>query len=199
MFYQFFFLFIFLSLGLFVTVFKTGKLKTWAKIYRISIVTVAVALFTYYFVTKSLTHFRENSLTIQVINKLPLPLDFYVVTVNADTKAEPKYKTYHLGNIRSDFYRIDYLDMKNSDEFWIAAFMGKKNMVYFSQHALPNKNEDQIIEINNYINQSAKLSEIGKTLISDLKLANMKTAIWITLDLLLLFLNFSLILKNQKK
>ena len=164
--------------------------------YRIFVVTLSVAFFMYYFVVKSLNHFKADSLTIQVVNKLPLPLDFYVVTVNADKNTEAKYKTHHLGTIRSNFYRIDYLDVKNSDEYWIAAFMGKKNMVYFSQHALPNKNEDQIIEINNYINQSAKLSEVGKTLISDLKLENMKTAIWITLDLLLLFLNFSLIFKK---
>ena len=198
MFYPFFLLFIFLAVGLFVTIFKTGKFKTWAKIYQIFVVTLAVSLFTYYFVTKSLSHFKENSLTIQVVNKLPLPLDFYIITVNADKNAEAKYQTHHVGTIRSNFYRIDYLDMKNSDEFWIAAFMGKKNMVYFSQHALPNKNQDQIIEINNYINQSAKLSDISKTLISDLKLENMKTAIWITLDLLLLFLNLTLVFKKSK-
>jgi hypothetical protein len=88
--------------------------------------------------------------------------------------------------------------MQHSDEFWIAGFMGKKNMVYFSQHSIPNKNEDQIIEVHNYINQSEKLSGISKTLIGDLKLENMKTAIWITLDLLLLFLNTTLLLRRSK-
>ena len=72
-------------------------------------------------------------------------------------------------------------------------------MVYFSQHAVPNKNEDQIIEIQNYINQSQKLSEIAGKQIEILKLENMKTAIWITLDLLLLFLNIALLLKKANK
>ena len=72
-------------------------------------------------------------------------------------------------------------------------------MVYFSQHAVPNKNEDQIIEIQNYINQSQKLSEIAGKQIEMLKLENMKTAIWITLDLLLLFLNIAVLLKKSNK
>ena len=198
MFYLFFLVFVMLLAGLFFSVFRTGKLKTWAKIYRILVVVFATGLFTYYFVSKSITPFRENSLTIQLINNLPLPLDFYIVKVHNDKSADLKYETRHVGTIRSNFYRIDYLDMKKSDEFWIAGFMGKKNMVYFSQHALPNKNEDQIIEISNYINQSAKLSEISKTLVAELKLENMKTAIWITLDFLLLFLNLSLIFKKDQ-
>lgn len=198
MFYLFLLLFLLLCFGLAVSVFKTGKLKNWAKIYRIVTVTFAVSIFAYYFITRSLTPFHKNSVTIQLINTLPLPLDFYLVKINSDSAAT-KYETRHVGNIRSDFYRIDYLDMKNSDEFWIAGFMGRKNLVYFSQHALPNKNEDQIIEIRNYINQSVKLSEISKTLIAELKLENMKTAIWITLDLLLLFLNITLIFKKNNK
>lgn len=165
---------------------------------RIAIVTFGVALFTYYFVTKSLTQFRADSLTVQVINNLPLPLDFYLVKVNTDKQADVNYETRHVGTIRTNFFRIDHLDMKFSDEFWIAGFMGKKNMVYFSQHSVPNKNEDQIIEIHNYINQSVKLSEISKTLVADLKFENMKTAIWITLDLLLLFLNVTLLFKKFK-
>ena len=88
--------------------------------------------------------------------------------------------------------------MKNSDQFWVAGFMGRKNMVYFSQHAVPNKNEDQIIEIRNYINQSQKLSEIAQIQIENLKLENIKTAIWITMDLLLLFLNLILLMKRSK-
>lgn len=136
---------------------------------------------------------------MQMINKLPFPLDFYLIKVNSEKDAPQNYETGHVGNIRSNFYRIEYLDMSSSDEFWIAGFMGKKNMVYFSQHSVPNKNEDQIIEIQNYINQSQKLSEIAGTQIEVLKFENMKTAIWITLDLLLLFLNIVLLLKNSDK
>ena len=198
MFYLFFLLFIALCLGLAFSIFKSGRFKNWARIFRIFVVVVSVGIFAYYFVSRSLNHFRENSLTVQLINALPFPLDFYIVQVNSDKNVAEKYEARRVGNIRSNYYRIEYLDMTNSNEFWIAGFMGKKNMVYFSQHSVPNKNEDQIIEIRNYINQSQKLSEVAQIQVEDLKLANMKSAIWITLDLLLLFLNIALVFKKQK-
>lgn len=153
-------------------------------------------LFAYLFFQKSVDHFLENSLAVQVINKLPFPLDFYIIKVNADS--ELKYETRHVGKIRNNFYRIDYLQMPKSDEFWLAGYMGKKNLVYFTQHSVPNKNEDQIIEVQNYIVQSSRLSNIAKTEIEALKFENIKTAIWITLDLLLLFLNFALLIRKSK-
>ena len=107
-------------------------------------------------------HFLENSLTVQLINKLPFPLDFYIVKINNASTPDLQYETRHIGKIRKDYYRIDYLKMEESDQFWIAGYMGKKNLVYFSQHAVPNKNEDQIIEVRNYIVQSSKLSEVAK-------------------------------------
>lgn len=198
MFYLFILLFILLSAGLISTVFKSGKPKLWSRIFRITVVVLSIGIFSYYFVTRSLTQFRADSLTVQLINKLPFPLDFYIVKVKSAKGSPTTYETSHSGDIRSDFYRIEYLDMSESDEFWIAGFMGRKNMVYFSQHSVPNKNEDQIIEIQNYINQSQKLSEIAATQIETLKFENMKTAIWMTLDLLLLFLNFTLLLRRNK-
>lgn len=198
MFYLFVLLFILLSSALFATVFRTGKIGIYAKVFRICVVVSAVGIFTYYFVTRSLTQFRPNSLTVQLINNLPLPLDFYIVKSISDSNNRISHKTTHVGSIRSNFYRIEYLDMTKSDEFWVVGFMGRKNMVYFSQHSVPNKNEDQIIEVRNYINQSQKLSENARIFIEELKAENMKTAIWITLDLLLLFLNFALLFRKFK-
>ena len=198
MFYLFFLLFIALCLGLVFSIFKEGRFRIAATIFRITVVIISISVFSYYFVTKSINQFRKDSLTVQLINTLPFPLDFYIVKVNNDKNSAEKYVTTRSGSIRTDYYRIEYLDMKNSDQFWVAGFMGRKNMVYFSQHAVPNKNEDQIIEIRNYINQSQKLSEIAQTQIEVLKSENMKTAIWITLDLLLLFLNTILLLRRSK-
>ncbi len=194
MFYLFFLLFILLCFALLFSVMKTGAFKNWAKIFRIAVVIVTTGVFTYYFITKSLSNFLEDSLTVQLVNKLPFPLDFYIVKVTDDNQ----YKTQHLGSIRSNFYRIEYLDMDHSDEFWVAGYMGKKNLAYFSQHSVPNKNMDQIIEVNNYIIQSAKLSSKAKTLIDEMKLENIKTSVWITLDLLLLYLNFALLFRRAK-
>lgn len=194
MFYLFFLLFILLCFALLFSVIKAGAFKNWAKIFRIAVVIVTTGVFTYYFITKSLSNFLEDSLTVQLVNKLPFPLDFYIVKVTDDNQ----YKTQHLGSIRSNFYRIEYLDMDHSDEFWVAGYMGKKNLAYFSQHSVPNKNMDQIIEVNNYIIQSAKLSSKAKTLIDEMKLENIKTSVWITLDLLLLYLNFALLFRRAK-
>ena len=180
------------------SIFKKGRFRIAATIFRITVVIISISVFSYYFVTKSINQFRKDSLTVQLINTLPFPLDFYIVKVNNDKNSAEKYVTTRSGSIRTDYYRIEYLDMKNSDQFWVAGFMGRKNMVYFSQHAVPNKNEDQIIEIRNYINQSQKLSEIAQTQIEVLKSENMKTAIWFTLDLLLLFLNIILLLRRSK-
>lgn len=198
MFYWFFLLSVLLSFGLLFSVIKTGRFKLWTTAYRILIVAIAIIFFTYYFIQKSLDHFVQDSVTVQVVNKLPFPLDFYIIKINNDPDPDLKFETIHLGTIRNNFYRVDYLKMDAADQYWIAGYMGKKNLVYFSQHSVPNKNEDQIIEVRNYIVQSAKLAEIAKTRIDDLKFENIKTAIWLTLGLLLLFLNLALLFRKEK-
>ncbi|WHF50333.1 hypothetical protein QGN23_07700 [Chryseobacterium gotjawalense] len=198
MFYLFFLLAVLLSFGLFFSVIKTGRFSIWAKVFRMIIVGISIIVFSYYFIQKSLDHFVADSMTVQVVNKLPFPLDFYLIKVNNHADPDLRYETRHVGNIRNNYYRIDYLKMDSADQYWIAGYMGKKNMVYFSQHSVPNKNEDQIIEVQNYIVQSSKLAEIAKTHIEQLKFDNIKTAIWMTLGLLLLFLNLGLLLRKAK-
>ncbi|MCJ8498203.1 hypothetical protein MVI27_08015 [Chryseobacterium salipaludis] len=200
MFYVYLLLALLLSLGLFFSVLKTGRLALWSRIYRIVVVTAGIILFTSVFVRKSIDHFRPDALAIQVINKLPFTLDFYLVKINNTNPEEhlPKFETLHSGTIRSDYYRVEYLDMKHSDQYWLVGYMGKKNLVYFSQHAVPNKNEDQIIEVKSYIVQSSKLAASARKEIESLKLENIRTAVWITLDLLLLFLNLALLFRWKK-
>lgn len=195
-------IFILLFLGLFASLFmyplKSGRLGFWAKIFRTFVVIISVGIFVYFFVTKSLTRFREDALTVQIINKMPLPLDIYLVKINQEKDIQKAFETTHVGIIRSNHFRMEYLDAKKSNEFWIAAFLGKKEMVYFSQHSLANKNVDLNIEITNYLNQSEKLSAVAIKKIDDLKLENSKNAVWITLDLLLLFLSIVLLFRKPK-
>ena len=198
MFYMFFLLVVLLIFALLLSVIKTGKFRSWAKAVRMIVVGISMAVFTYYFVEKSVDRAVADSLTVQVVNKLPFPLDFYLIKINDGSDPELKYETRHLGKIRTDFYRIDYLQMKNSDQFWIVGYMGKKNLVYFSQHSVPNKNEDQIIEVQNYMVQSSQLAEAAKTRIETLQFDNVKTAIWMGLGLLLLFLNLALLFRKSK-
>ncbi|PKF74284.1 hypothetical protein [Chryseobacterium sp. PMSZPI] len=176
---------------------KSGKVAKWAKLFRILTVVFSISIFAYWFIKKSAVAFVDNSVGLQVVNKLPQPLDFYLIKVNkvdAKTILEPK----HIGKIRPEYYRIEYLKMDKSDEYWIAGYLGKKNLVYFTQHSVPNKNIDQIVEVQNYINQSAKLSDAAKKHIDAYNYENTKLGIWITLDFLLLFLNLVLLLRKKK-
>ncbi|GGG56957.1 hypothetical protein GCM10007332_18310 [Epilithonimonas arachidiradicis] len=89
--------------------------------------------------------------------------------------------------------------MQKSNEFWVVGYIGKDKLVYFSQVAVPNKNEDQIVEVRNYINHSLKLSAVATEKVAELKYDNIKLSIWVTLDLLLIFLNSVLLFRSSKK
>ncbi|AKK74759.1 hypothetical protein OK18_02765 [Chryseobacterium gallinarum] len=165
--------------------------------FRILTVVFSISIFTYWFIKKSAVAFVDNSVGLQVVNKLPQTLDFYLIIVEKvdnNVVLNPK----HIGKIRPEYYRIEYLKMDKSDEYWVAGYLGKKNLVYFSQHSVPNKNIDQIVEAQNYINQSVKLSEAAKKQVDAYNYENTKVGIWITLDFLLLFLNLVLLLKKNK-
>ncbi|ROI02622.1 hypothetical protein EGI16_13420 [Chryseobacterium sp. G0240] len=176
---------------------KSGRMAKWAKLFRILTVVFSISIFAYWFIKKSAVAFVDNSVGLQVVNKLPQTLDFYLINVDKvdnNIVLNPK----HIGKVRPEYYRIEYLKMDKSDEYWVAGYLGKKNLVYFSQHSVPNKNIDQIVEARNYINQSVRLSEAAKKQIDAYNYENTKLGIWITLDFLLLFLNLVLLLKKNK-
>ena len=192
-----FLILIFLIIALFLSEIRSEKWNLWSKVARIIITISATAYFTFWFVEKSVSQFLENSLAVQVINYLPQPIDFYIIRVQDDNGVQ-SYSSKHLGQIRPEYFRIEYLNMQKSDEFWVAGYIGKEKMVYFSQIAVPNKNEDKIVEVRNYINHSLKLSAIAADNVSKLKYDNIKLSIWVTLDLLLIFLNAVLLLRRRK-
>lgn len=96
----------------------------------------AVSVFTYWFIKKSVIGVVSNSLSLQVINKLPQPLDFYVINLNNLDKNTP-LETKHIGKIRPEYYRIEYLKMTKSDEYWIAGYLGKKIWFTFPSILFP--------------------------------------------------------------
>ncbi|MBB4806215.1 hypothetical protein HNP38_001487 [Chryseobacterium defluvii] len=192
-----FIIFLSLLLSLFLSKVRSGKGAEWAKLFRIACVIFSASFFTYWFIKKSAVGVVNDSVALQVINKLPQPLDFYVININ-DASVNEGLEVQHIGKIRPEHYRIEYLKMDKSDEYWIAGYLGKKNMVYFSQHSVPNKNIDQIVEVQNYINQSVKLSDKAKKQIEVYSYENIKLGIWVTLDFLLLFLNLVLLLRRKK-
>lgn len=189
-------IFLLLVLSLFLSKIKEGKAGKLAKLFRVLSLVVSISLFTYWFIKRSTVGIVQNSISLQLINKLPQTLDFYLIKVNKSGSLLP-LETSHVGKVRPEYYRLEYLNMKNSDEYWLAGFLGKKNMVYFSQHSVPNKNMDQMIEVQNYINQSEKLSEKAKKEIESYNYENMFAGIWVTMNFLLIFLNLVLILRRK--
>lgn len=186
---------IFLIIALFLSSARGEKWSLWNKAVRTIITISAAAYFTFWFVEKSVSQFLENSLAIQVINYLPQPIDFYIIRIEDEGQ---KYSSKHVGQIRQEYFRIEYLNMQKSSEFWVVGYIGKSKLVYFSQVAVPNKNEDKIIEVRNYINHSLKLSAVATEKIEELKYENIKLSIWVTLDLLLIFLNGVLLFRGRK-
>lgn len=194
-----FLFFILLVFSIFLSAVRGEKWNFWNKVLRTIITISATAYFTFWFVEKSVSQFLENSLAIQVINYLPQPVDFYIIRIQDQVPENQKFSSKHVGQIRPEYFRIEYLNMQKSDEFWVVGYIGKGNLVYFSQVAVPNKNEDKIIEVRNYINHSLKLSAIATEKVEELKYENIKLSIWVTLDLLLIFLNSVLLFRTNKK
>jgi len=194
-----FLFFILLVFAIFLSAVRGEKWNFWNKLLRTIITISATAYFTFWFVEKSVSQFLENSLAIQVINYLPQPVDFYIIRIQDQVPENQKFSSKHVGQIRPEYFRIEYLNMQKSDEFWVVGYIGKGNLVYFSQVAVPNKNEDKIIEVRNYINHSLKLSAIATEKVEELKYENIKLSIWVTLDLLLIFLNSVLLFRTNKK
>lgn len=191
-----FFIFLALLFSLFLSLVKRGRLVLQARLARFFVILVSLAFFVFWFVRSSVERFQADSMALQVINELPQPIDFYVLKVNK-APAKNKFVLKHLGNIRPEHFRMEYLKMTNSDEYWITGYLGKKNMVYFSQHSVPNKNMDQIIDVKNYINQSMKLSTEAAKEIETYKKDVNSDSIWVALDFLLIFLNTALLIRRK--
>ena len=190
------FLLLFLLIfALVLSLFKTGKNACIARAFRILITFFGILFFGYWFFQKSLNNFLEKSMSVQVINRLNQPIDFYAIKVI--NKDKNQFLSKHLGKIRTNHYQIEYFDMSNSNEYWVIGYLPKSKMVYFTQHSVQNKEADQKIEVKNYLNQSVKLSEKAQEVVDNLKLGNIGQSVKVTLTLLLLFLNIVLLTRKK--
>lgn len=194
-----FILFLVLVCSLILTLIKKGRFAGYAKIFRIITVILGIGIFAYWFTESSVSRYLKDSLSAQIINKLPQPIDFYIIRIDTIKDQPAKYAIKHLGKIRPEYFRIEYMKMQNSGEFWLTGYLGKGDPVYFSQNSVPNKNIDQIIEVKNYIIQSEKLADTAKSLIEAETQKEINLGIRMTLNLLLLFLNIVLLLRKGDK
>ena len=190
-----FLLLLLLIFALVLSLFKTGKNARIARAFRILITFLGILFFGYWFFQKSLNNFLEKSMSVQVINRLNQPIDFYAIKVI--NKDKNQFLSKHLGKIRTNHYQIEYFDMSNSNEYWVIGYLPKSKMVYFTQHSVQNKEADQKIEVKNYLNQSVKLSEKAQEVVDNLKLGNIGQSVIVTLTLLLLFLNIVLLTRKK--
>ncbi len=190
-----FIIFLALSFAVSLSFIKRGRYILRAKVLRFIITVAAIVYFVVLFINKSSNVLHTDAMVMQIINKLPQTIDFYVVKINKT--GDKKYELFHSGKIRPEYYRLEYFKMENSGEYWIAGYLGKKNMVYFSQHSVPSANIDQIVEVQNYIIQSQKLASESQKIIDGERMQAIGSAIWITLDFLLIFLNIVLLIKRK--
>lgn len=163
---------------------------------RIIIILGTVVFYGFYFVKDNVVQYADNLMEVKVINKLPQPLDFHVIRVKREKDKDTEYVQKHSGKIRPQHYRSEYLNMEKSNEFWIVGFLSKRELVYFTQHSVPSGNTTQVVEIHNYINQSQKLSSRASNLIEERKLDHISTSVYISLGLLLLFINIVLLIRR---
>ncbi len=191
-----FLVFFLLCVALFLSIFRGRKYRK-MKTLRTVIILGAVVFYGFYFVKDNVVQYAENLMEVKVINKLPQPLDFHVIRVKREKGKEIDYVQKHSGKIRPQHYRSEYLNMEKSTEFWIVGFLSKRELVYFSQHSVPSGNKTQVIEIHNYINQSQKLSSRAANLIEEKKLDHISSSVYVSLGLLLLFINLVLLVRRN--
>ena len=182
-----------LIISLILSVVKSGKWKRITVAIRMGTIAYGIGFFAYWFAQKSMDKFMKDAMAVQIINELPQALDFYIIAVERGTE-DNIYKTRHIGKVRMDHYRLDYLKMSKSNEYWIVGYIGK-NVSYFTRQFVPNKNIDQIITINNYTIEDESVLEIAKGYIETYKQSDVRYSVWISLALLLLFINIGLFVK----
>ena len=187
-----------LIIALLLTVIPTGASKKRARVVRILIVLLALSYYGYFFTERSLPPFKKEALSMQLINKLPQTVDFYIILVSEKSDPSERFEVIHPGKVRPEHFRLEYLQREGWEQYWIVGYLGKRNLVYFSQHAVVNKNIDQILEISTFMNQSLRLSERSTQLIEERRSEYRRQSVTITLGLLLLFLNTIHLLRRRK-
>lgn len=162
---------------------------------------VGLVFYVFWFTKGFISENTKDAYSVEIRNKLPQAIDFYLikVTQNSENPGTTDKETLHSGKIRPEYYRLERLQMKDAHELWLIGFLGKDNMVYFSQHIISNKNIDAIIEVENYLLGSKQLSEEGKKAVKAHVYTNNRNAIWISLSLLFIFINLYVLPKKWVK
>ncbi|WP_392437679.1 hypothetical protein ACF3N7_02805 [Cruoricaptor ignavus] len=191
--YILFTIFVLLSLSLLLSFFKEGRRARIFRIIRWAAVSLTILFFAWKFAEDFFKQPGNEDVSVQVINSLPQPLDFYLISRDT-VGAGP---VIHLGKIRPDHYRMEYLRFESGGELWLAGFLGNKNMVYLSRHPMVSRNLDPIIEVRSYEDLGQVLHARAEKEIGWYRTQATRRAVLAVLCLLLLFVNVIPLLRKS--
>ena len=196
-------IFLFLLISMILSSLRDHPNAYFFRFLRLVSTVTGILFYTFWLCRDLIVPFNDNLTEVKIINKLPQPLDFYMIQVQRNTglntskSAGPVYRQKHTGRIRPEHYRPEYLALDKDPEFWLAAYRGKKELVYFTQQLAQPTEKSKTIEVDNYFVQSRKLSKIANDVLEDHRKDIISHVVWITLSILLIFINLTL--AYQKK
>lgn len=159
---------------------------------------VSITFYSIWFFVSSFSEKPIEAYSVEIVNKLPQSIDFYLIKMS-ENQEKRNHKVIHSGKIRPQHYRLEQFDMEGFNELWLVGFLGKDNLVYYSQHAIPNKNVDAVMEVSNYMITSRTLSEKAKKWVGYHIQDNYRLGAYISLSFLFILINLiTLPQKNLK-
>lgn len=179
-----------LALALVASLFRTESARQWLAWFRSAVIISCLSFFSWQFLRSSVDRNPAEALAVQLINKLPQTLDFYLILQHGKTEM-----LEHPGKIRPEHFRLEKLDAAMVKNFSIAATLGQ-NLVYYSHHPIANKNMDVMLEIDNYTIENQKAADVALEGIKKFQEEQIRHGIWASLDFLLLFLNIVLLVRR---
>lgn len=164
--------------------------------YQYTITTLGILFFGYWFGKDYVAEKLGGVSRVTIINKLPQPLDFYVLTVQNKGK---NLKTLHSGTIRPEHFREENLSLRKADFIALAGYQGEDNLVYYEEFPSKKGENPMVLTAESYrISNNAAADRASRQLAGQLSHLN-KDAVYIALCLLLIFMNIVLLLRRRPK
>lgn len=185
-----FFLLLFVSLFL---SFYHGKKKLSIpfKIFRYFSIISSLVFFSYFFLDNFLAKYSDDTIPVKISNLNVQEMNFYIIS-----KSDGKNELFHLGRLKNGGFMVNYLDVLESDEMWVAGLDNKQNVLYFSSVPLKEENKEIELDVENLSISDVNMSVWAQKKIKKERQETIKEAVWISFDLFLLLLNFILLFKN---
>lgn len=173
-----------------------AKRKNAVYTYQYTVTALGILFFAYWFGKDFIVKKLGGVSQVTVINKLPQPLDFYLVT--SQDKGQ-KLTAVHSGNIRPEHFREENLSLAGRDSVALAGFQGADNLVYYEQFPLKKGEKSLVLTAESYRISNTSASERATSLVTAQLNKTGAYAVYMALCLLLLFMNIVLLLRPSPK